>query len=219
MFTHKDFFHVLFNVLWLYWFGRIFLSYFSEKQLLSVYILGGLAGAFLYIVSYNIFPGLQPQVQDSYALGASASVMAIVIAVAFLVPDYKIYVMLIGPVKIIYVALIAFVLSSLVDFSINTGGKIAHIGGAAFGYYFTNRYNHAKDITMWFSQLLDKLFYLFKRDRKMKVTHKKPVTDYEYNKQKISQQKEVDRILDKISKQGYDSLSKEEKAFLFRMGK
>lgn len=219
MFTHKDFFHILFNVLWLYWFGRIFLSYFSERQLISVYILGGLSGAFLYVVAYNIFPGLQNQVMNSYALGASASVMAIVIAVAFLVPDYKVYVVLIGPVRIIYVALVGFVLSSLVDFSINTGGKIAHIGGAAFGYYFTYRYNHAKDITMWFSQLLDKLFSIFKRDRKMKVTHKKPVTDYEYNQQKKSQQKEIDRILDKISKQGYDSLSKVEKEFLFKMGK
>lgn len=218
MFTHKDFFHVLFNVLWLYWFGRIFLSYFSERQLFSVYILGGLAGAFLYILSYNIFPGLQPQVNDSYALGASASVMAIVIAVAFLVPDYKIYVMLIGPVRIIYVALIAFVLSSLVDFSINTGGKIAHIGGAAFGYYFTYRYNHGKDISMWFSSLLDKFLSLFRREKKMKVTHKKPASDFEYNKQKNNQQIEVDKILDKISKQGYDSLSKEEKEFLFRMG-
>ncbi|MCF8378880.1 MAG: rhomboid family intramembrane serine protease [Bacteroidales bacterium] len=219
MFTHKDFLHVLFNILWLYWFGRIFLSYFSERQLISVYILGGLWGAFLYIFSYNIFPGLQSMVADSYALGASASVMAIVIAVAFLVPDYKVYVVLIGPVKIIYVALIGFVLSSLIDFSVNTGGKIAHIGGAAFGYYFTYRYNHGKDISMWFSTFLDKFLSLFRRERKMKVTHKKPVSDYDYNKQKNSQQKEVDRILDKISKQGYDSLSKEEKEILFRMGK
>ncbi|MCK4921420.1 MAG: rhomboid family intramembrane serine protease [Bacteroidales bacterium] len=219
MFTHKDFLHVLFNILWLYWFGRIFLSYFSERQLISVYILGGIAGALLYIISYNIFPGLQAQALDSYALGASASVMAIVIAVAFLVPDYKIYIVLIGPVRIIYVALIGFVLSSLVDFSVNTGGKIAHIGGAAFGYLYTYKYNRGKDISIWFSQFLDKLFSLFKREKKMKVTHKKPVTDYEYNKQKNSQQKDVDRILDKISKQGYESLSKEEKEILFKMGK
>ena len=219
MFTHKEFFHVLFNVLWLYWFGRIFLSYFSERQLISVYILGGLAGGVLYIFSYNIFPGLQGQLLDSYALGASASVMAIVIAVAFLVPDYKVYVILIGPVRIIYVAIIAFVFSSLVDFSVNTGGKIAHIGGAAFGYFYTYKYNRGKDISMWFSQFLDKFFLFFKRDKKMKVTHKKPVSDYDFNKQKNNQQKDVDRILDKISKQGYDSLSKEEKEILFKMGK
>ncbi len=219
MFTHKDFFHLLFNVLWLYWFGKIFLSYFSERQLLSLYILGGISGAVLYIISYNTFPGLSNQVFDSFALGASASVMAIVIAIAVLVPDYKVYVILIGPVRIIYIALIGFVLSSLVDFSVNTGGKIAHIGGAVFGYFYTYRYNKGKDITRWLSSFLDKIFSFFKAGKKMKVTHKKPASDFEYNKQKSGNQKEVDRILDKISREGYESLSKEEKEILFKMGK
>lgn len=219
MFTHKDFFHVLFNLLWLYWFGKIFLSYLTEKQLLSIYILGGLAGALLYIVSFNLFPGLKEQVATSMALGASASVMAIVISIAVLVPDYKIYVILIGPVKIIYVALVGFALSSLVDFSVNTGGKIAHIGGALLGYIFTLQYNKGKDITMGFSRFIDKIFHMFSPKKKMRVTHKKAASDYEYNKQKKENQKEMDRILDKISKKGYDSLTKEEKEVLFKMGK
>lgn len=219
MFTHFSFFHILFNILWLYWFGKIFLSYLSERQLLSVYILGGLAGAFLYILSYNIFPGLKEQVSYSHALGASAAVMAIVISIAVLVPDYRVYVFLIGPVKIIYVALVGFILSSLVDFSVNTGGKIAHIGGAAFGYLYTLRYNRGKDISVGFSRITDGIFSIFKPGKKMKVTHKKPVDDFEYNKEKADQQKEVDRILDKISKKGYDSLTKEEKEMLFKMGK
>src|SRR5690606_24567609 len=113
----------------------------------SVYLLGGLAGAALYIFSYNIFPGLKAEMSAPMAIGASASIMAIVISIAVLVPDYKIYVIFIGPVKIIYVALIAFALSSLVDISVNTGGKIAHIGGALFGYYFTLKYKNGKDIT------------------------------------------------------------------------
>lgn len=220
MFTHKDFFHILFNLLWLFWFGKIFLSYLTEKQLLSIYILGGLAGALLYIVSFNLFPGLKEQVASSMALGASASVMAIVVAIAVLVPDYKIYVILIGPVKIIYVALVGFALSSLVDFSVNTGGKIAHIGGALLGYVFTLQYNKGKDITMGFSRFMDKFFHMFSpKKKKMRVTHKKTSTDFEYNKQKAEDQKEMDRILDKISKKGYDSLSKEEKEVLFKMGK
>lgn len=219
MFTHYDFFHVLFNILWLYWFGKIFLSYLSEKQLLSVYLLGGLAGALLYIFSYNVFPGLSSHVGISRALGASASVMAIVIAIAVLVPDYKVYVILIGPVKIIYIALIGFALSSLVDFSVNTGGKIAHIGGAAFGYLYTYRYNRGKDISVGFSKFIDSIFSVFKPRKKMKVTHKKPTDDYEYNKQKVHDQKEVDRILDKISQKGYESLTKDEKEMLFKMGK
>lgn len=221
MFTHKDFFHILFNLLWLYWFGKIFLSYLTEKQLLSLYLLGGLAGALLYIVSFNLFPGLQEQVTRSMALGASASVMAIVISIAVMVPEYKIYVILIGPVKIIYVALIGFALSSLVDFSVNTGGKIAHIGGALMGYIFTLQYNKGKDISMGFSRFLDKIIHIFStgKKKKMRVTHKKTSSDLEYNKQKIENQKEVDRILDKISKKGYDSLSKDEKEILFKMGK
>ena len=161
MFTHKDFFHILFNLLWLYWFGKIFLSYLSERQLLSNYLLGGLAGALLYIISYNIFPGLQPESATSLALGASAAVMAIVISIAVLEPNYKIYVILIGPVRIIWVALIGFALSSLVDFSVNTGGKIAHIGGALYGYLFTMQYKNGKDITMGFSRFLDKVFFFF----------------------------------------------------------
>jgi membrane associated rhomboid family serine protease len=220
MFVHKDFFHILFNILWLYWFGKIFLSYLSQKQLLSVYLLGGIAGAALYIFSYNIFPGLKAEMSAPMAIGASASIMAIVISIAVLVPDYKIYVIFIGPVKIIYVALVAFILSSLVDISVNTGGKIAHIGGALFGYYFTLKYKNGKDITMGFSRFLDKMVYTFKPGRrKMTVTHKKPKTDLEYNKRKIEQQKEVDEILDKISQKGYDSLTAEEKEILFRMGK
>lgn len=220
MFTHEGFFHILFNLLWLYWFGKIFLSYLTEKQLLSMYLLGGLAGALLYIVSFNLFPGLREQVHTSMALGASASVMAVVMAIAFIEPNYRIYIFLVGPVKIIYVALIGFALSSLVDFSVNTGGKIAHIGGAVLGYYFTVQYNKGKDITMGFSRFLDKVFSWFKPREKMRVTHKKkPSTDYEYNKQKVQNQKEVDRILDKISKKGYDSLTKEEKEILFKMGK
>jgi membrane associated rhomboid family serine protease len=219
MFSHYDFFHILFNILWLYWFGKIFLSYLSEKQLLSVYILGGLAGALLYIFSYNVFPGLQNQAASTSMVGASASVMAIMFAIAFLVPDYKIYVILIGPVKIIYVALIAFAFSSLVEFSVNTGGKLAHIGGAAFGYFYTYRYNRGKDISVSFSRFIDTIVSFFKPKTKMKVTHKKPVTDEEYNKKRAQNQKELDRILDKISKKGYDSLTKEEKELLFKMGK
>lgn len=220
MFTHRDFLHILFNLLWLYWFGKIFLGYLTEKQLVSVYVLGGIAGAALYIVSYNLFPGLQPAANNSVALGASAAVMSIVIAIASLVPSYRIYVVFIGPVKIIWVALIGFVLSSLLDFSVNTGGKIAHIGGALFGYLFTLRLQKGHDVTMWFSRFTDMMtYYLKPGKRKLRVTHKKPKDDFEYNRLKAENQKEIDRILDKISKSGYDSLSSAEKELLFRQNK
>ncbi len=219
MFLHKDFFHILFNLLWLYWFGKIFLSFLDEKHLLNVYILGGVSGALLYIVSYNLIPVLSSQAGNSIALGASAAVMAVVIATATYSPNYNVYIVFLGPVKIIWVALVGFILSSLVDFSMNTGGKIAHIGGALFGYMFILSYKKGNDITLWFSRIMDSIFSLLKPRKKMRVTHKRTTNDYEYNVAKKEEQKNIDYILDKISKSGYDSLTKDEKETLFKMGK
>jgi membrane associated rhomboid family serine protease len=221
MFLHKDFFHILFNLLWLYWFGKIFLEYIDQRRLLNVYLLGGLSGAAFFIIAYNIFPALKVNASGSIALGASASVMAIVIAIAVYAPRHTIYLLFFGPVKIIYVALISFILSSIIDISVNTGGKIAHIGGALFGYYFAVQYKGGKDISRWFSKFNDYIFSIFRvvpRRKKMKVSYKKPVDDLEYNARKLANQKEIDAILDKISSKGYDSLSKEEKETLFKSG-
>lgn len=219
MFLHKDFFHILFNLLWLYWFGKIFLSYLDPKRLLNVYILGGISGALLYVFAYNVIPVLHEQAALSVAMGASAAVMAIVIATAAYAPEHIIQIVFIGPVKIIWVALAGFILSSLVDFSMNTGGKIAHIGGALFGYFFILRYKQGKDITRWFAGIMDRAFSILKPRKKMKVTYKKPKDDFEYNAIKKEKQQQLDNILDKISKSGYDSLTREEKDTLFKMGK
>ena len=219
MFLHQDFFHILFNLLWLYWFGKIFLTYLDEKHLLNVYLLGGISGAILYVISYNLVPVLNEQAANSIAMGASAAVMAIVIATATYAPSHSIHLMFIGPVKIIWVALVGFILSSMVDFSMNTGGKIAHMGGALFGYFFVVSYKNGKDITRWFSRFMDGVFSLLKPRKKMKVTYKRTSNEYEYNAIKKEKQKNLDIILDKISKSGYDSLTKEEKETLFKMGK
>jgi len=219
MFLHKDFFHILFNLLWLFWFGKIFLSYLNEKQLINVYLLGGISGALLYVFSYNLFPVLNEQAAISIAMGASAAVMAIVIATATFAPNHMVYIVFIGPVKIVWVALVGFILSSLVDFSMNTGGKIAHIGGALFGYLFILRYKQGKDITLWFTRITDGIFSLLRPRKRLKVTHKRHTNDFEYNSIKKEKQKHLDFILDKISKAGYDSLTKEEKETLFKMGK
>jgi len=219
MFLHKDFFHILFNLLWLFWFGKIFLTYLDEKRLLNVYLLGGISGALLYVISYNLVPSLNEQVPNSVAMGASAAVMAIVIATAAYAPNHTLYLVFVGPVKIIWLALIGFILSSVVDFSINTGGKIAHFGGALFGYFFILRYKQGKDISIWFTRIMDGIFSLFKSRKRMKVSYKRTSNDYEYNAVKKEKQKNLDAILDKISKSGYDSLTKEEKETLFKMGK
>ncbi|MCK7541000.1 MAG: rhomboid family intramembrane serine protease [Marinilabiliales bacterium] len=224
MFTHQGFIHLLFNLLWLWWFGKIFLSYLDQRKLVSLYIMGGLAGALLYIAVFNIFPAFAGTVHVSIALGASASVMALVIATAVYLPEMEMHLLFFGRVKLKYLALITFLITSVFDFSVNTGGKIAHIGGALMGMAYGYGLKNGKDIGAWINSIIDFFVTLFKPAKKLKVTYKKAAadfdarqakTDYDYNKVKAERQKAVDHILDKISKGGYDSLTREEKEILF----
>ncbi len=216
MFTHKDILHILFNMLWLYWFGTIFLEYLDQRKLVSVYLLGGICGAIVYVASFNIFPAFTDLVSQSVAIGASASVMAVVVGISAYVPDYTITLFLLGRIKIKYMALGIFLLTSVVDFSVNSGGKLAHIGGALFGYLYTINLRKGRDIGKGFNRMIDFLATIFKPRRKLKVKYKKPVSDYDYNAMKADRQSRINSILDKISKGGYDSLTKEEKEILFR---
>ena len=152
----------------------------------------------------------------SVAIGASASVMAVVMAIAAYVPNYAVQFFLIGRIRIIYVALAIFVVTSILDFPSNSGGKLAHIGGALFGFLFTLNIKKGRDIGKGINSIIDFFATLFKPRRKMKVTYKKPASDYDYNKTKGEQQAKINQILDKISKGGYDSLTKEEKDTLFK---
>jgi membrane associated rhomboid family serine protease len=221
MFTHIGFLHILFNLLWLYWFGQIFLRFFGSKQLGGLYILGGIVGGLLFILSYNIFPYFKESTHISYLIGASASVMAIVFATAFYKKDYTINLLFLGNIKLIYIAVFFFVLDFISIGSNNPGGHIAHIGGALMGIYFTNSYRKGKDFTTWISAIIDKIvdFFTKKKVKPIKVVHKRPETDYEYNKRKSEQNREIDKILDKIKKSGYDSLTENEKKFLFNASK
>jgi membrane associated rhomboid family serine protease len=217
MFTHKEILHILVNMMWLYWFGNIFLEYFDQKKLVAVYILGGIAGAVAYVLSYNIFPAFAKVVEESIPLlGASASVMAIVVAIAVYVPDYTVNLFLFGRIKIKYIAVLIFILTSILDFSVNSGGKLAHIGGALFGYFFTMGYRRGKDPVKWFNNIADRLAALFRPKKKMKVTHKRSADDFEYNRMKNEKQEQINKILEKISRGGYDSLTREEKELLFK---
>ena len=225
MFLHEGFIHILFNLLWLYWFGTVFVQELGLKKLLSTYLLGGLTGGILYVVFYNVFPVFEGVREGSIALGASASVMAVVVATATYQPDRRMHLVLIGPIKIVYIALAMFILTSMVDFSVNTGGKIAHIGGALSGFLFAYYYRRGKDLTKGFDRTMDSIATWFKPGKeKLKVTYKRsteekrPTDDKEYNQQKVAEQKEIDQILDKISKAGYDSLTSREKEMLFKMG-
>ncbi len=216
MFVHQGIWHILFNMLWLYWFGSIFLEYLDQRKLVAVYLLGGISGAFVYILAFNIFPAFSGIVGESIAIGASASVMAIVVAIAAYVPDYTVSLLLLGRIKIKYMALAIFVLASVMDFSVNSGGKLAHIGGALFGYIYTLNIRRGHDIGKRLNRIIDFFVTLLKPRKKLKVTHRKPATEYEYNKIKVEHQAKINSILEKISKGGYDSLTKEEKELLFK---
>ncbi|RGY92335.1 rhomboid family intramembrane serine protease [Parabacteroides sp. AM58-2XD] len=219
MFTHFDFLHILFNMLWLYWFGGLFLTFFSERQLGGLYLLGGIAGAILFMLAYNIFPYFQTVASSSYLMGASASVMAIVFAVSFYRKDLEINLFLIGRIKLIYLALFTFVIDLLAITSENAGGHIAHIGGALFGIWFAMRIKEGKDLTVPMNRLLDWVVNLGKRKPKMKVTYKRAETDYEYNARKHRESADLDAILDKLKRSGYESLSADEKRQLFDASK
>jgi membrane associated rhomboid family serine protease len=220
MFLHLDFFHILFNMLWLYWFGRIFLEYLNSRQLLTTYLAGGIAGGLVYILAFNIFPRFQPQLDTSLALGASASVMAIVTAISFYVPKYSIQLLLIGRVKIIWLAVALFVFDFFAIPGSNSGGHLAHIGGAfwGFSYVFFLKKGLLPSVTSpgWITNL-KKIFSSKKKKTSYGYSgHTRPKTDDEYNADKKEKQKKIDAILDKIAKGGYDSLTKEEKSFLFK---
>ncbi len=234
MFLHQDFLHILFNMLWLFWFGNIFLEYLNPKRLLSVYLLGGISGAALYIGTFNLFPVFQPMIAGSIALGASASVYAIVIAISAYVPNYSIGLLFLGQIKLKYIALVVIVLDLLSIAKGNAGGHIAHLGGALFGFIFAFSLKKGFDITNIFTAFMDGLFSMFKPRPKLKVTSSKYTksqkpsagtqsrqasSDMNYNKNKANNQAEIDRILDKISKNGYENLTKEEKDTLFDMSK
>ncbi|TKG94620.1 rhomboid family intramembrane serine protease [Puteibacter caeruleilacunae] len=218
MFLHFDFLHILFNILWLYWFGKIFLAYLDEKKLLATYLIGGLFGGLLYMLAYNIFPAFENVVHASALLGASASVVAIVVAISVYQPNHVVNLLLVGPVRIKYIALFSVLFYLISIASSNPGGHLAHLGGALWGYWYIVRLRKGKDLSRGFSTFIDKLLVALKPKSKMKVSYRKGMNDYEYNAQKNYKKDEINKILDKIGKSGYDSLSREEKEILFKMG-
>lgn len=220
MFLHFDFLHILFNMLWLYWFGVIFTQYLSQRQLLGTYIFGGITGGLLYILSYNVFPVFDLVRSSALAMGASASVLAIVVAISFYVPNYTINLFILGPIKIKYIAIVTILMDVIMINSGNAGGHIAHLGGALWGFAYVKFLPHF-DPTKLFGILSSENMKKYKESRRsFKVHHgKAPVSDEEYNVQKKEKQQRIDKILDKISQSGYNSLTKEEKELLFSSSK
>lgn len=202
MFGHSGLFHILFNMLWLYWLGRIFLDFLNKRQFVFTYLAGGLAGAALFLAVYNTFPVFQSSLEGAVLIGASASVMAVIAATATLVPDYTISMLLLGPVKIKYLALVYFILDLIGIAGANPGGSIAHIGGAVLGFIYIKQLRSGND---WSK--------IFRKKRKLTIVQK---GNPSIKTNKLPDQEVIDLILDKISRSGYDSLSSKEKEQLFK---
>lgn len=215
MFLHFGFIHLLFNVLTLYWFGRIFLGYYSQRDLVGLYVFGGLLGGLLYFCSYAVLPLFEGRYGSLH--GASASVMAIIVASACTAPEQSIRLVLFGDVRLKWLALFAVTLSVLNVASENAGGNISHLGGALGGLLYVRLLRKGTNVTSWVNAAIDKVVDLTRRHpkSKMKVVYRRPKTDQEYNYEKRRQSEQIDHILDKIKKSGYDSLSKEERDQLF----
>jgi len=215
MFFHWDVMHILFNMLWLYWMGKIFQEYLGSKKLLNTYLAGGVAGAVFFMLAYNIFPLFSNSLDSAFALGASASVLAVTVAAATLLPEYPIQLIFFGTVRLKWIALITILLDVINISGDNAGGHIAHLGGAMYGFIYIRSLQKGTDLTGWLTRLFDK----FSSPRKMKVAHSQKKKDEEFNITRKAKQERMDDILDKISKSGYGSLTQEEKNFLFKISK
>ena len=224
MFTHEGLMHLFFNLLMLYFSGRLFGDLLGGKRLLGNYLLGGLAGLALYIISYNTLPAFERFAAGSTILGASAAVMAVFVGIAAYQPDMVVNLLFLGPVRLKYVALIYVVIDLIsVRQGANSGGHIAHLGGALYGYLAAGQLKKGSDWSGGFVDLLERIgsVFSFKRGSKLRVAKSgrgrvTVAADTAWNASRKAKQERVDTILDKISRSGYDSLTKEEKDFLFR---
>lgn len=216
MFTHYDLLHLLFNMLWLWWFGKIFLELFSAKQMLAMYLYGGLGGAALYAAMTAIFPALS----GGYLIGASAAVIAVFIAVALRIPDYEIGLLFFGAVKLKWIAVAMIALDILMPDG-NIGGHISHLGGAVVALLFHLGMKRNIDITRPLNAAIDGCVNLFRRsfahrDRQPRIKRAKGTKKREQaSRERPSDIDEMDIILDKIKKSGYAGLTDEEKEKLF----
>ena len=208
MFMHAGVFHILFNMLWLYWMGQIFEEYLGKNRTLGLYLMGGLAGALFFVVSFNVFPfytHVNAAALTGPLVGASAGVMAIIVAIATLLPDYTIPLIFIGPVKLKWLALFFVIIDFLGITGFNAGGELAHLGGAFIGFVYIKQLQNGND---W----IENVAKLFRPKPKLKVV----AGNASRRSKEIPRQDEIDTILDKISKSGYDSLTRQEKEILFR---
>ena len=222
-FFHSNFLHIFFNLMVLNFSSRLFLTYFTQKQFLNLYFLGIIAAGVIYLFCYFIFPSLSSL--NVNLIGASGAIMAILFATATYSPLMEIRLLLVGNVKLWHIAFFIIVID-LVQLPLeNTGGHLAHIGGALFGFIYIKQLQKGYDIGAWITKSIDGVSNLFGKQKStpFKKVHRNYTLKSEQPISKIiakdKNQQQIDDILDKISKSGYESLSKEEKEFLFKAGK
>ena len=223
-FTHdlRGILHILFNMLGLYWFGKLFVEYLGSDKLIAIYVLGALAGAVVYLMAYNLIPTPPDFLKGpAVMVGASAAIFAVMTATATLIPDYSFYLIFIGPVKIKYIAAFYIFISFLFSVRENAGGNIAHLGGALMGFIYTKQLQGGVNWGSWITVTLQWFRDLFKAKPKVKVSYRsdKPDVPRKSGGKPAVSQAELDAILDKISAGGYESLSKDEKEKLFNASK
>lgn len=222
-FTHEGFFHIIFNMLFLYWFGKIIVEYLGDQRAISMYVVGGIVGGLFYILIYNLIPFYHDRIAGSLMLGASAGVYAIVVGAATFMPNYTFFLLFLGPVKIKYIAIFYVILSFSQTIGSNAGGELAHLGGALMGFVFIRQLQRGTDIGTPVVSVMEWFKSLFRPRPKIRVTHKSTrFTGTKKNssaKSARTEQDEIDAILDKISQSGYESLTKEEKQKLFNASK
>jgi membrane associated rhomboid family serine protease len=224
-FTHIDIFHILFNMLFLYWFGRLVDEYLGAKRVVALYFLGGIAGGVLYIVIFNMIPYFQAQVATAQLYGASAAAFSVAVGASTLLPNYTFNLIFLGPVRIKFIALFYIILSLAQTIGPNAGGNLAHLGGALIGYLFIKLLQNGTDLGKPIYALINGWSGLFRKRPSMQVTYRekqvyRSTTSYASSTSsstiEMPNQTEIDMILDKISKSGYESLTKEEKQKLFK---
>lgn len=235
MFSHFDVLHILFNMLWLYWFGTVFMLTGTQKQVFALYLYGGIGGALLYLLAFNTLPAFAGQA--SLLIGASASVIAIVVATAVIHPEYRMGLLFIGSVSLKWIAIITLGLFMLGLTGNNAGGHVAHVGGAVVGLIYGLCFKNGRDITKPFNKLIDRMVVAFsggvrvKRPKAKRFTksHKKQQTETAQKQSQDKRQKDINAtpedqaalnaILDKIKKSGYSALTADEKRRLFEVSK
>jgi membrane associated rhomboid family serine protease len=220
-FFHGNLGHIFFNMIMLYFTGRIFMNLFGERKFINVYFLGAIFGGLLFMLSYNIFPALTGL--NNSLIGASAAVMAVLIFVCTYTPNQEVRVIFFN-IKLWHLG-VTFIVIDLVFIggSSNIGGRLSHLGGAFIGYLYASQLTKGRDIGAGFSGMLDSIQNLFTKEKKapLKTVYRKPSSNLKTvaASDKEKHQRQIDIILDKISKSGYESLSKAEKDFLFKAGK